>query len=374
MRRAVVGLVLALLVGASLGIGYLAAVEARGAPTETVTPTITSFVTSTIASTPSRQPIPVGSVETGDIPISGYLDPVAVDPDAGRVYIADASSLLVVDASTHSMTADIALPASSNDGIAIDYATDTVYASVQGEVAVVNGSTDKVVGEIPLNLGYLAYDSETGVLYGSTVESQNGSLVAADAKTGAVVANLSLGFQPSSVSLDPSTGLVYAVGCTTVLGCGSALSIVDGTSETLVTTVHLNSQYFPASALDTATGIIYVSGEGQLVALNATTGAVVFDSNPQTCGPFLGMALVPSSDQVLLVPQNYDYLLVYDGGTGNLVNMYSLTGPPQSVAYNPASEEAYVAVSGQLLAFHDSGVTGYVNSTLIGSGEQCAPP
>jgi len=372
MRKAVVLIIVVILAVASLGVGYLVRVETSQASTETVTSTVTYFATSSVGTVPGALPIPVGTVQTGDIPINGYLDPITVDPNSSRVYVPEASSLLVVDADSHSVVANVTLPASSNDGVTVDDATHTVYASVEGQISEIDASTNAIIGKLPFDLGYLAYDPATNTIFGNTVGgNQNENLVEADPETGSVVSILPLGFDVSGMVLDTATDTLYVSGCTTVLACGSAVAIVDAKTATLVTTVDLNSQFFPAIAVNPSTNVLYVSGEGQLLALNGSDGKMIFDSYTQTCGPFLGMAIIPSSDQVLLIPQNYDYLLAYDGTSGNLVGMFSFPNPPQSVAYDAGTGESYVGLQGQLLAFRDPGTVGDVNSTLIGSGQQC---
>jgi len=299
-----------------------------GQPTKTVigTTTTTSTVTFTMS---AGQPISAGSVETADITIGGSPGAIAVNPNASRIYVADGSSLTVIDASSHAVIANITLPASSNNGIAVDDNTNMVYVLVDGGIAEVNGSTNKVVGELPVNFGYqsLAYNPSTHVLYGSP-ETQAGGLVGVDARTGAIVANISLGFWANSITVDPYTNMIYAVGCANSFVCGSEVSFVNGTSETLVTTVHLDSAYYSKVTMDSKTNVVYISGEAQLAALNGISGEVIYNSYPQTCGPFLNMADIPSSNQVLAVLQNYDYLMVYDGATVTLANMYSFSSSP----------------------------------------------
>lgn len=378
MRNEIVGVILVVLVAASLSAGYLVGSGNRQTNTLTLASTLTTTVESTVTSTVVMgSPVPIASVETADVSIGGAPRTIAVDPNASRIYIADwfSNNLTVVDASSHSVTARVLLPASDNNGIAIDYNTNMVYVLVEGGVAEVNGTTDKVVGELPLDFGAgsLAYDPSTHIIYGSP-QTGNGSLVGADVRTGSVVANISLGYWADSLAIDPYTDMIYAVGCSGSFVCGSQVSIVNGTSETLLKTVQLGSAYYSRVTMDTKTNLVYVSGEAQLVALNGTDGKMVYNSNPQTCGPFDSLAVIPSSNQVLAVPLNYDYLLIYDGASGALVNMYSFSSAPQYVAFNPNTNELYVTLSGELLAFHSASSTGNVNSTLIGSGQMCLPP
>jgi hypothetical protein len=379
MRNATVGLILAILVVASLGVGYLAGTD--GSHAETVTSISTLVSTSTLTSVLNGQPIPVGSVETADLliggPVAGAAQAIAVNPNASRIYVAGGSSLTVIDASSNFVITTVALPASNfngivpdDDEIAIDYSANIVYVSVQGGIAEVNGSTNTVVGELPLGLGPLAYDFYSGILYGAV----NGTLVGADVRTGQVVANISLGYGVINLAINPKTNMIYALGCTGSFVCGSEASIVNGTSGTIVTTVKLNSPGYETMTFDPSTNVIYISGSAQLVALNGTNGGTIFNVNSQTCGVILGMGDIPSSNRVLAVTQDSNYLLVYDGSSGALLNMYSFPSSPVSVAYNPGTDELYVTTSGHLIAFKDLAATGAVNAILIGPDQDCAPP
>lgn len=329
-------------------------------------------------------PISISSVKTADILVGGSPRTIAVNPNASRIYVADwfSSNLTVVDTLTHSVVATVVLPASSNNGIAIDYDSGTVYVLVEGGVAIVNGSTDKVVGELRLGFGpgALAYDSATHILYGSEGglvlnDTTGGSLVGVDVRTGSVVANISLGYWADSIAVDSNTHMVYAVGCAGSFVCGSHASVINGSSETLLDTVNIGSWGYPRVAVDPKTDVAYVTGVTQLVALNGRSGKVIFNSNSLVCGPFDSVAIIPSSNQVLAITLNSDYVFVYDGATGALVNMYSWTAEPQYIAFNPNAGELYVTLfSGHLLAFQDVTQTGHINDTLIHSSPFCGFP
>jgi YVTN family beta-propeller protein len=323
------------------------------------------------------QPIPVSGVETANVTIGGAPRTIAVNPIAGRIYVADwfKNSLTVVDASSHSVIARITLPANDNNGIAIDSNTNMVYVLVEGGVAEINGSTNTVVGKLPLNFGpgSLAYNPSTHIIYGSP-ENGYGGLVGADVRTGAIVANVSLGYWADSVALNPKTNMIYTAGCNVEgLGCDSAVSVVNGTSKTLVWTVRPGSYSYPRVAMDPKTNVVYVSGV-RLVALNGTSGDVIYSANPQECGPFDGMFVIQSSNQLIAQPLDYNYVLVYDGATGALVDMYTLSSSPQFVAFNPVTNEFYVTTSGELLAFHNLASTGNVDASLMGYGQNCPLP
>jgi DNA-binding beta-propeller fold protein YncE len=275
--------------------------------------------------------------------------------------------------------AKVELPANNtggsvNAGLTLDPDTNTVYASVQGEVVEVNGSTNTIVRELPLCFGTLAFDPTTHKLWGT--QPGHWALVEVDARTGSVVANVSIGFSPYDIAVDPGTGLVYSDGCTGSFVCGSKAAVVNGTSGTLVANVELGSADYPTMAFDPATHVLYVSGGQQLAAINGTTGGVIFSVNPQTCGPFVNMVVDASSNLVLTAPATgYYYLLAYDGATGKLVNMYSFPSTPVPIALNPSNGELYLwTVAGRFLSIRMLSAPGNVNTALIGSGGQCPLP
>jgi hypothetical protein len=379
MKGVIAVAIFAILVVASLGVGYLAGVGSTHS--ETLTSTSTLVSTSTLASVTSGQPIPAEGVETAYIPVGGPVagaaQAITVDSNTSRIYVAGGSSLTVINASSNSVITTVMLPATNlngivpdDDEIAIDYSSNIVYVSVQGGIAEVNGSTNTVVGELPLGLGPLAYDSSSGILYGAV----NGTLVGVDVRTEQIVANISLGYGPDNVAVNPRTNMIYAVGCPGSFVCGSEASIVNATSGTIVTTVKLNSPGYETMTFDPSTNVVYISGSAQLVALNGSTGGTIFNVNSQTCSVFLGMGDIPSSNRVLAVMQDGNYLLVYDGSSSALVDMYSFPSSPTSVAYNPVTDELYMTTSGQVIAFKDLAATGGVNATLIGPDQGCPPP
>jgi DNA-binding beta-propeller fold protein YncE len=346
---------------------------------------LTSTITSTFY---VGQPIPVASIETWNVTVGRSPDMMALNPKTDAVYIADLFSrnVTIVYAPLHSVMARIVLP-SRPTWIAVDDSTNMVYASVSGGIEEINGSTNQVVGELPLDFARLAVDTATHVLWGTQMldvvrgTPQNGSLVAVDLRTGSVVANISFGHPVNSVAVNSETDMVYSAGCLDSFTCESELALVNGTSATLVTTVKLGTYDYPELAVNPATNVVYVSGDpATLVALNGTNGNVIFRVNPLVCGGISNMVVVPYLNEVAAAANN-NFTLVYDGATGKLLNMYSISNGhrsgPLSVAFNPQSDELYIGVSGefsQLVAFPNAASTGSVDSALMDQGEGCLPP
>ena len=323
-------------------------------------------------------PVPISSVETANITIGGSPRTIAVNPNTSRIYVADyfSNTLTVVDSRTNSVVARVALPADNNNGIAIDSNTNTIYVLTTGGVVEVNGTSNQIVAQLPFDFGpgTLAYDPSNRVVYGF-IGGGNGSLVGVDVQTGKVVLNVSLGFGADSVVVNPLTHLVFAAGCDPEgLVCNSVVSLVNGISGKVLNTVPIGNFAYPRVTMSAVADVAYVSGSAQLVALNGTTGSLIYAVNSLACGPFDSMVTDPSSHQVDAVSLDYNYVLAYDGTSGALVNMYSFSTSPDYIALDPNTNVMYVTVGSQLLAFQSIAGAGHVNSTLVGSGQSCPIP
>lgn len=333
--------------------------------------------TTTIGPSTSASPLPVSMVETANITIGGSPRTIAINPDTNRIYVADyfSNNLTVVDAITNSIVTRITLPANNNNAIAVDYNTDTIYVLVEGGVAVINGTTNKVVGELHVGFGAgsMAFDPTTQTIYGSS-GAGNGTLVGINALTGKTVMNASLGYWANSLVVNPKTHVVLGAGCYGDFVCNSVVPAVDGVSGQILNQVTVGNYAYPRVAMNLATDVAYVSGSAQLVALNGTTGKILYEVNSLACGTFDSMTADTKTDQLLAVSLDYNYILAYDGTSGALVNMYSFPGSPEFVAFNSNTNVGYATVGSQLLAFSNTASPGHLDSTLTGSGQGCPLP
>jgi hypothetical protein len=398
-------------------------------PTLTETSSNSTSVTSITSSVGTGQPIEAADVEAANVTLEnmdGGGHYAAFDANGTRIYalgvplwVDDSRdySLAVVDTSSNTVVANVSLPHTAGLGycynLAFDDSTGMVYVIVVGasndallgEMVAFNASTDAITAEVPLQFGFLAtygfscdlgvaqYDPSTAIMWGPTIGGDGSDAVAGvNVLTGSVVESVRLSFAPGAVAVDPYTNTVYAYGCTTVTVCDPLhLAIINGTSGSLAAMVSLNSSINATMAsdygrmvLDPSTDVVYVSEGSQLVALNGTNGNVIFNVYPETCGPST-IAVIPSLDQVVMFPSNHpSYLLVYDGATGALVNMYSFASNGQQrfagfgvsvgVAYDVNTAELYFfAGADTLVALHyDVQTIGNVNATLVDTG--CVSP
>ena len=377
MNREVMGAIMVALIAAAAGVGFLAgggAAPRSATVTLRQTTTVTTTIESTVTLGNQSSPYPYSSEKVAGIPLGG--DAALADPGAAKVYVAAAGSptIEVVDSSTNTLAGAIHLPENSTGSIAVG--DGMVFAPMYGPshyILTFNDTTDSGGRLIPAHVQYVAFDSVTGVLYGS----YNDSVVGINPETNAILWNSSVGYAVSDLAVSTVKGMVYALGCRNSFVCGAEISFLNATSGNVVSQEETGSAYYPTMTVDPTTGIVYVSGEAELISYGPG-GYLIYKSNPLTCGPFIAMTYNTASHQLVMVPQDYDYLLFYDGTSLALVNMYSLPAAPQSashgMAYDSANGEIYVLVPGQgLVALQGSEPNGRINSTLIAPAYNCLP-
>lgn len=114
---------------------------------------------------------------TRAIPLGTGLQGIAVNPATDEIYVADVSAgVYVIDGATDAVThVDTRWGA---NGVAVDVATNTVFAALGGQVAVIDGATGKVTltvvaGSNAWHCGIIA-DPKTGKVYAAAYDSSGG--------------------------------------------------------------------------------------------------------------------------------------------------------------------------------------------------------
>ena len=148
-----------------------------------------------------------------------------------------------------------------------------------------------------------------------------------------------LGNSPSALAVNPVTNKIYVTN-------GNNVSVIDGVSNTVVTTTGLPSNNLTAIAVNPVTNFIYITTQsiGIVMAVNGATDAL----------PLSGIALIGGSPSALAVNSltNLIYVtdnattgrvVVIDGGTNNRVDSVITGNGPGAVAVNPVTNRVYVA-------------------------------
>ena len=341
--------------------------------------TTTSSIGSTTATSTGGAP-PISGAALANVTLSGYPNEIALDANTSRIYVADGSAnkLTVLDASTHALIDTITLPGTSEFGMAVDAQNDIIYVPVSGctneinvtdscippgaaskgaDIVEIEGSTNSIVGEIPINVERLAVDPSSGTLYGVGGEelglsgSDMGYILAIRESTGSVIANTSLNGYPLSLAIDTKTHMLYVSACQQLtLACGGAeVLIINGASLAVQSSVPLSvdALNFPV-VVDPETDMVYTMGVGSnltLFAINGASGAIEYSSNlGGSCAGAGGgdLAMNAVNDQIYVAFNSQSYFLVIDAGTGHIVSMFSTENGLQYVAFNSGNLQVYV--------------------------------
>jgi DNA-binding beta-propeller fold protein YncE len=180
---------------------------------------------------------------------------VAVDSDTDTAYVGGSWStvqktygLQVIDLATDTVTATIP-DVGAEGSIAVDQATDMVYADGPGyNMSVINGATNTVT-TIPLNSldavggrNQIAVDAATDIVYigveQAPVNGDRFAVAGIDGRTNAVVTTATIpgDGDPTSIAVNPATNTVYATDDVSG-GGGHHIEVISGASGTVTDTI-----------------------------------------------------------------------------------------------------------------------------------------
>ena len=430
--------ILAVIVVALLASGVVAGYEVRGVGVTTTVSTQSIFSTTTALSTTtvtrpttwsttytttlrvtqsaSGEVPSITTVEESNTSIMGFPNAVAIDYATNMIYLTDEFSniLTIVNGTTDRVTEAVSLSATPT-GIVVDSNINTIFVSTgdciddvnasdycgsaqlvptQPAIVAINGSTDRVYWSVPVNAMVVAVDEDRDVLYATQghmigpVGNSTGSLLAMRANTGSLIANTSLGAYPWGVALDSRTHTLYVSACQVLsLVCGGAeVLVINGTSNTMSTTIPVQSWAPPAMVLDTLNNVGYLLADSnvtKIVAIDLASDKEIHSSVlGSTCADISLLGIDLFEGQLYAVASSAHYasglLLVINSDTGNIVDMFSVPG--QIVGFAPGYngflystiESSSSQTSASLVSLSETFPIGFVNTGLIASGV-CQP-
>ena len=204
---------------------------------------------------------------------------LAVDPATDTIYLATTTGVVVINGATNSVTTTIASAAAAPVyAIADDSVTDTVYLaaspSTGPEIEVINGATNTVTTTISLPSGStgLAVDTATDTIYAAEPDKSQVSVI--NGATNTIAANVSTGAgtAPIHLAVDDTSDTVWIAD-----EKGSLIS-VDGATNA-VNDISLPGTAPYSVAVNDAADTVYVTDykNGQVIVLNGDTGSVITD-------------------------------------------------------------------------------------------------
>jgi YVTN family beta-propeller protein len=181
----------------------------------------------------------------------------------------------------------------SPEGLAVDPATNTVYATIPdgNSVSVINGATHTVT------------------------------------------ATIGVGSSPQGIAVDPATNTVYAA------NAGSdSVSVISGQTNTVTATIDVASSV-TAVAVNPVTDRIYASGHPTTYVINGQTDTVVATFFGSPAGSFF-LSVNSRTDTIYLANRD-KYVVVVNGRTNTRTARVDVLGEPVATAVNQRTNTIY---------------------------------
>ena len=263
---------------------------------------------------------------------------IAVNDETGRVYIGVENGTLVIDGATNDVLMEIPLEHTPLF-IAVNPKNNRIYVDQLG-VKVIDGATNAVVGEIheSVNDWEIAIDPVANIVYiahTTTFLHTYDRVVAYDANTLREKFRVNIPgstkpyfVQSMGVAVNPETNRVYAT-----WSYNHNLYMIDGHTHSIVKNVSI-TQYSNRILVNPTTNLVYVA---------RSSGGIILDGESlEQVGTYSGdlRAINPPSN--LLYVRRDDAVCVLDGNTHSELARLELEDSPHYIAVNPETAMIYV--------------------------------
>ena len=283
-----------------------------------------------------------------DIPVAGYPYGVAVNPSTNRIYAAvmppnnGTPQVAVIDGGSNTVIDTITTPRGAAE-MAVNFVTNRVYTggcnSTGCTLTVIDGSTDKVLGGIPIttNQGIgiqgVAVNPVTNRIYVSDATDAKVDVI--DGNTNKIIASITFGgAQPLGLAVDFGTNQVA------VAIDGPYLYIVSGATNKVEGRVTIG-QFAANVAVNSFTSQAYVTNEtfapSTVAIVNLQNGQV--EANVPTGNNPFGVAVDLYTNLVFVTNTQDSTVAVVNGNTKTKVG--SVTANSFLIDVNPATRMVY---------------------------------
>ncbi len=211
------------------------------------------------------------------IPVGTNPIGVGVNPATNRVYVAnsEANSVSVIDATGNTVLTTVLGVSQSLGGVVVNPATNRVYVAGASVLSVIDGGTNTVlttitgVGPGPSGVGV---NPTTNLVYAANLA---GSLSVINGTSNTIIKTITVGSGALGVGVNPTTNRVYVevinpVGVFAIFG----LSVIDGSTNTVLTTIP-NALIGGGVGVNTISNRLYASGGSRVSVINGTSNTII---------------------------------------------------------------------------------------------------
>ena len=276
-------------------------------------------------------------------------DFMAVNPATNKIYADNEHEFIVIDASTNSVIDTIPFGTSSTlVGIGVNPVTNKIYVGDQNsQVYVIDGNTNTIIANVtarPSFAGVVA-NPNTNKIYVAT-----GSVTEINGSDNTVKSHIvECGGSASYLAVNPVTNKIY-VPCNYPpngsQGRQAFISIIDGSTDTVVGKINMvwNGQMLGGIAVNPNTNTIYQTDFNNHVVY-------VFDGNTDTLTSTIptsasGFITVNPNTNKIYASDGVNSITIIDGSTNKVVQTLQVGSSPWDVSVNLNTSKIYVANSG----------------------------
>lgn len=204
----------------------------------------------------------------------------------------------------------------------------------------------------------VAVNPTTNHIYVTNVANDSVSVIDGTSSTVVATIHLTPTIAPVAVATNPTTNRIYVAN-----GLGSSVSVIDGTSNAIIATVGVGVK--PSGvAVNPTTNRIYVTNRetGNVSVINGTSNAVIATISLGLAGP-LDVAVNPSTNRIYVANSGSNNVSVIDGTSNAIIATIPIGNLPVGVAVNPGTNRIYVANTG-MSANNVSVIDGSTNAVI----------
>ncbi|HTO78043.1 MAG TPA: S-layer homology domain-containing protein [Thermoanaerobaculia bacterium] len=284
---------------------------------------------------------------------------VAVNAATHRAYVANASTVSVVDMTTGAIV-DTVNVCSQPSAIDLNAITNKIYVACKSPataLTVIDGSTDKVLTTLSQGGTAVAVNPVTNRVYVgnqpflpvlSVIDGSNDTLLDQVAAAGT-----------GGLAVDTVRNKVFGIG-------GAGLFILNGADDTF-TTVPLGN-HLSAVAVDSGSGFVYVADHlaNTVGVYNASTNSLVTTVGVGS-GP-IALRVDPVAKDVYVLDQGGNDVTIIGEGGFFLTQAITFDAEASALAVDSANHLAYVATKGGIVAIDGVNLTSWSDDTALFAG------
>ena len=221
------------------------------------------------------------------------------------------------------------------DYLTVDSAARRLYVSHATHVAVVDLTTQKVVGDIPDTPGVHGIAIATDVHRAFVSSGRANAVKIVDLETLALIAVVPAGENPDAIRYDAVSGRVFAFN-----GRSHNATVIDARAGTVVATIPLAGK--PEFAVADGKGMVYVNIEdtSQIAEIDAKRAEVTKVYSLKPCEEPSGLAIDAKTRRLFSVCDNH-VMAISDPDAGTVVATVPIGGGPDGAAFDPESGRAF---------------------------------